>query len=114
MRTRFLVTTFLPVLILAVSTGQARAAATYEQAEGFFAKLQFEQARSAYLDFAQNNADSTLSLPARLKAATCLFNLQREDEFKREAEALLKVDTALEAVVRELIRAADAPAGTTS
>jgi hypothetical protein len=30
-----------------------------------------------------------------------------------EAEALLKVDTALEAVVRELIRVTDAPAGKT-
>jgi hypothetical protein len=31
-----------------------------------------------------------------------------------EAEALLKVDTALDAVVRELIAAADAPKGKTS
>jgi len=31
-----------------------------------------------------------------------------------EAEALLKVDTALDAVVRELIRAADAPPRKTS
>ena len=31
-----------------------------------------------------------------------------------EAEALLKVDTALDAVVRELIRATDAPTGKTS
>jgi hypothetical protein len=31
-----------------------------------------------------------------------------------EAEALLKVDTALEAVVRELIRASDAPTSTAS
>jgi hypothetical protein len=31
-----------------------------------------------------------------------------------EAEALLKVDTALDAVVHELIRATDAPAGKTS
>jgi hypothetical protein len=31
-----------------------------------------------------------------------------------EAEALLKVDTALEAVVRELIRATDAATGTAS
>jgi len=31
-----------------------------------------------------------------------------------EAEALLKVDTALDAVVRELIRATDTPTGTTS
>ena len=31
-----------------------------------------------------------------------------------EAEALLKVDTALDAVVRELIAATDAPRGTTS
>ena len=31
-----------------------------------------------------------------------------------EAEALLKVDTALDAVVRELIRATDAPPGKTS
>jgi len=31
-----------------------------------------------------------------------------------EAEALLKVDTALDAVVRELIRSTDAPRGTMS
>jgi hypothetical protein len=31
-----------------------------------------------------------------------------------EAEALLKMDTALDAVVRELIRATDAPTGQTS
>ena len=31
-----------------------------------------------------------------------------------ETEALLKVDTALDAVVRELIRATDAPTGKTS